>query len=136
MRIGEALAVTWNCLLQWTNPCDCESTCVAPASHECWGVEIRGTVIRIKGKGLVIKPEPKSEAGFRTLKLTTWAAAALRARKPADALPTDPCTRPSAPNAAQLDVCSSIHSTPLGRCPVRNTKGLDFSSLSTRCWMR
>jgi hypothetical protein len=68
--MGEALAVTWNCLHLDT-----------PGEET---VEIRGTVIRIKGKGLSIKPAPKSEAGIRTLAIPSWYAAQLRARKPAD----------------------------------------------------
>lgn len=32
-------------------------------------VHVRGTVIRVKGVGLMIKPEPKSEAGWRELEL-------------------------------------------------------------------
>jgi integrase len=44
-------------------------------------VEIRGTVIRVKGKGLRIKPKPKSRAGYRKLRLPLWAVDMLRCRK-------------------------------------------------------
>ena len=50
LRIGEALAVVWDAI-----------------DLEAGTIEVRGTAIRIKGVGLVIKPEPKSEAGYRTL---------------------------------------------------------------------
>lgn len=69
MRIGEALAVVWE------------------AVHlDAKTAEVRGTVIRIKGIGLVIKPEPKTEAGYRTLVLPDWAVALLRARRQREAL--------------------------------------------------
>jgi integrase len=35
-------------------------------------VEVRGTVVRIKGQGLIIKPAPKSKAGFRVQHLPQW----------------------------------------------------------------
>lgn len=63
MRIGEAAAVVR-----------------AAVNLDAGTVEVRGTVIRVKGKGLVIKPEPKSDAGWRTLTLPTWAVAMLRRR--------------------------------------------------------
>lgn len=43
-------------------------------------VEVRGTVIRITGEGLLIKPEPKTENGYRKLRLPTWAAATFERR--------------------------------------------------------
>ena len=45
-------------------------------------VEVRGTVIRVKGRGLIIKPAPKTRAGFRTLVLPSWAVEMLRLRPP------------------------------------------------------
>lgn len=45
-------------------------------------VEVRGTVIRIRGRGLVIKPKPKSEAGWRSVQLPSWCTAMLRRRRP------------------------------------------------------
>jgi hypothetical protein len=43
-------------------------------------IEIRATVVRIKGRGLVNKPRPKSEAGYRRLALPGWAVEMLRSR--------------------------------------------------------
>ncbi|MEV6350985.1 tyrosine-type recombinase/integrase [Actinoplanes sp. NPDC051851] len=63
MRIGEALAVTWDAV-----------------NVNAATVEVRGTVIRLKGEGLIIKPEPKTEAGYRTLILPDWAIAGLSIR--------------------------------------------------------
>jgi integrase len=74
MRLGEALAVTWDCLHLDT-----------PGAET---VQIRGTVIRVPRHGLIIKA-PKSEAGVRTISVPTWYAQQLRARKSADAQPGD-----------------------------------------------
>lgn len=63
-RIGETSAVTWDAL-----------------DLEAGTVEIRGTVIRIKGVGLVLKSKPKSKAGFRKLQLPGWAVGMLRRRR-------------------------------------------------------
>ncbi|GGS21285.1 phage integrase [Actinokineospora fastidiosa] len=73
LRIGEASAVTWDALdlVKGT-------------------VEVRGTVIRERGKGLRIKPKPKTKSGWRTLELPSWAVAMLKARMPEDAKPDDP----------------------------------------------
>jgi len=63
LRVGEAIAV------------------VADAVDLGAGtVEVRGTVVREKGKGLYIQPEPKTEAGYRTLVLPSWAVTMLRRR--------------------------------------------------------
>ncbi|MDT4991086.1 MAG: hypothetical protein QOH97_978 [Actinoplanes sp.] len=64
MRIGETLAVTWDAV-----------------NLDAKTVEVRGTVIRIKATGLIIKPEPKTEAGYRTLILPDWAVTLLLARR-------------------------------------------------------
>jgi integrase len=64
LRIGEASAITWDAL-----------------DLDAGTVEVRGTVIRVTGKGLVIKPKPKSKSGFRTLELPGWAVAMLRRRR-------------------------------------------------------
>ena len=62
-RIGDALALT------------------ADAFDPTLGtIEIRGTVIRLTGHGLAIKPEPKTLDGFRKLLLPTWAADQFRRR--------------------------------------------------------
>ena len=63
LRVGEALAVTWDAV-----------------DLAAGTVEVRGTVIRVKGRGLVIKPAPKTRAGFRTLVLPSWAVEMLRLR--------------------------------------------------------
>src|SRR5674476_1397485 len=43
-------------------------------------VEVRGTVIRLTGKGLVLMPTTKSTAGMRTLALPSWCVRMLRDR--------------------------------------------------------
>lgn len=63
-RIGETCAITWDAL-----------------DLHAGTVEIRGTVIRVKGQGLWIKPKPKSRAGYRTLRLPMWAVDMLRCRR-------------------------------------------------------
>ncbi|MGH3984094.1 MAG: site-specific integrase [Pseudonocardiaceae bacterium] len=70
-RIGETCAITWNAL-----------------DLDAGTVEIRGTVIRIKGQGLRIKPKPKSRAGYRKLRLPSWAMDMLRCRQQ-EALPNE-----------------------------------------------
>jgi len=72
LRIGETAAITWDAL-----------------ELDKQTVEVRGTVIRITGKGLVLKPKPKSEAGYRTLDLPSWCVQMLRDRIPADSEPGD-----------------------------------------------
>ncbi|WP_214402242.1 hypothetical protein [Pseudonocardia lacus] len=47
-------------------------------------VDVRGTVVRIKGHGLSIKWRPKSKNGFRTPDLPSWAVTMLRTRAAAD----------------------------------------------------
>jgi integrase len=73
LRIGETAAVVWDAI-----------------DLDAATVEVRGTVIRITGQGLVIKPKPKSKSGFRKLELPAWAVAMLRARKPESARSSDP----------------------------------------------
>lgn len=63
-RIGENSAITWDAL-----------------DLDTGTVEIRGTVIRVKGQGLRIKPRPKSKAGYRKLRLPSWAVEMLRCRQ-------------------------------------------------------
>ncbi|MFI5959320.1 tyrosine recombinase XerC [Cryptosporangium sp. NPDC051539] len=65
LRIGEAAAVVWDAV-----------------DLEARTVEVRGTVIRIKGKGLMIKEEPKTDAGYRTLVMPAWAVEILKGRLP------------------------------------------------------
>jgi integrase len=63
LRIGEASAVTW-----------------AALDLDAGTVEVRGTVIRLTGKGLVLMPTTKSTAGMRTLALPSWCVQMLRDR--------------------------------------------------------
>ncbi len=70
LRIGEASAIVWDAL-----------------DLDVGTVEVRGTVIRETGKGLWIKPKPKSKSGWRTLELPTWAIEMLRRRRTAEQAP-------------------------------------------------
>jgi integrase len=63
LRIGETAAITW-----------------ASLDLDDGVVEVRGTVIRIKGKGLMIKPKPKSKEGWRKIELPGWMVTLLRKR--------------------------------------------------------
>jgi len=63
MRIGEACAITWDAV-----------------DLHAGTVEVRGTVIRLKGQGLVLTSTTKSTAGMRILALPTWCVEALRDR--------------------------------------------------------
>ncbi len=63
-KIGETSAITWPSL-----------------DLEAGTVEVRGTVIRISGKGLIIKLKPKSKAGWRIIELPAWAVAMLKGRQ-------------------------------------------------------
>jgi integrase len=63
LRIGEASAVLWDAL-----------------DLDEGTVEVRGTTVRIRGKGLMVKPSTKSLAGWRKLKLPQWAVDMLRLR--------------------------------------------------------
>jgi integrase len=65
LRIGEALAVQW-----------------ADIGLDEGTVEVRGTVLRLRAGGLIIKPSPKSAAGRRILELPSWAVIMLRRRQP------------------------------------------------------
>jgi integrase len=63
LRIGEVAALTWDCV-------DLDAAVV----------EVRGTVLRLSGQGLVIKPSPKSAAGARILELPDACVQLLRRR--------------------------------------------------------
>ncbi|MCE0765818.1 hypothetical protein LWC35_23340 [Pseudonocardia kujensis] len=67
-RIGEASAMTW-----------------AALDLDAATAEVRGTVVRINGERLVIKPRPKSKSGFWKLELPTWAVGMLVRRRAAAA---------------------------------------------------
>src|SRR5674476_1126084 len=64
LRIGEASAVTW-----------------AAVDLDAERVEVRGTVVRLKGQGLVLMPTTKTSAGMRMLALPSWCVQMLRARE-------------------------------------------------------
>lgn len=70
-RIGENSAITWDALNLYAGT-----------------VEIRGTVIRLTGHGLRIKPKPKTKAGHRKLRLPAWAVEMLRRRQD-EAIPNE-----------------------------------------------
>lgn len=70
-RIGENSAITWEAV-----------------DLDAGTVEIRGTVIRVKGEGLRIKWRPKSKAGYRKLRLPSWAVEMLR-RREVEAVPNE-----------------------------------------------
>ena len=63
LRLGEALSLRW-----------------ADVDLESGTLEVKGTVLRVKGEGLIITSSPKSAAGHRVLELPTWAADTLRRR--------------------------------------------------------
>ncbi|MGQ0482498.1 MAG: site-specific integrase [Pseudonocardia sp.] len=63
LRIGEATGITWDTL-----------------DLEAGTVEVRGTVIPVRGQGPHFKPSPKTDAGARTLLLPTWCIEMLRRR--------------------------------------------------------
>lgn len=63
MRIGEVCALKWDAV-------DLQAGTVA----------VRGTVIRLTGKGLVVRNVPKSAAGERILELPSWCVDMLRER--------------------------------------------------------
>ena len=63
LRIGETLAITW-----------------AAVDLVAGTVEVRGTIIRVKGEGVLIKPKPKSKSGWRIIELPTWAVEMLKRR--------------------------------------------------------
>jgi integrase len=63
LRMGEAAAVTWNSV-----------------DLDAGTVEVRGTVVRLKGQGLSITSAPKTKAGFRTLVLPLWCCELVRRR--------------------------------------------------------
>ncbi len=64
LRIGEAIAIT-------------ESALDLKAST----VEVRATVVRARGVGLILQPKPKTHSGWRQLHLPEWLVAVLKARK-------------------------------------------------------
>ncbi|MBC8093944.1 MAG: site-specific integrase [Pseudonocardia sp.] len=70
-RIGEAIAITWDAV-----------------GLTAGTLEVRGTVIRVAGEGMVLEPSPKSAAGVRILVLPSWAVAMPESRRPTVAITT------------------------------------------------
>ncbi len=64
VRIGEACAIKW-----------------ADVDLVHGTVDIHGTVLRLRGEGLVIKPTPKSKAGERVLELPRWTLQMIEQRR-------------------------------------------------------
>jgi len=64
LRIGETLALTWSAV-----------------DLDARTVEVRATVVRITGHGLVLRPRPTTKAGPRTLELPVWVVEILRRRR-------------------------------------------------------
>lgn len=109
-RIGETSAITW------------------PALDLALGtVEIRGTVIRITGRGVTIKLKPKSRGGWRVVELPSWAVAMLKRRQqdmPATiwgAVFTSPAGLLRDPNNTQADLRDV-----LGRTGCRHVSSRTF----------
>jgi integrase len=63
LRIGEVLGLTW-------------AAVDLTAGH----VEVRATVVAVKGRGSVLQPRPKMRAGWRRLHLPPWLVQVLAAR--------------------------------------------------------
>jgi len=93
LRIGETAAITWDCV-----------------DLDAGTLEVRGTVVRITGVGLIIKPKPKSRSGWRTVELPSWALETLRTRHPTrtdnkwDVVFTSPTGRLRDPSNTQADL--------------------------------
>ena len=85
LRISEAAAVVWGDV-------DLQRRTVA----------VRGNVVRVKGKGLVVQSDESSKLTVRTLVLPEWAAELLRQRYDAESCPA---SRPvfSAPKGGLRD---------------------------------
>ncbi|MGH3876049.1 MAG: site-specific integrase [Actinophytocola sp.] len=62
-RIGELLALDWSKL-----------------EFEAGTMSIEGTVIRVKGVGLIVQPHTKSEAGMRTIRPASWVMEIVKGR--------------------------------------------------------
>ena len=105
-------------------------------------MEVRGTVIRIRGIGLVIKPKPKSEAGWRSIELPSWctAMACRRQDRPANRWeavftpPTGQLRDPSNTQADLRDLFARIGYPGITSHTFRKTVGslMDDAGLSAR----
>ncbi|GAA3607302.1 hypothetical protein GCM10022223_24110 [Kineosporia mesophila] len=67
LRVGEAVTIT-------------ESALDLKAAT----VEVRSTVVRVRGVGLVLQPKPKTHSGWRQLHLPAWLVAVLKAHEPVE----------------------------------------------------
>jgi integrase len=119
LRIGETAAITWPAV-------DLDSG----------SVEVRGTVIRVRGQGLVIKPKPKSEAGWRSIQLPSWCMAMLRRRRTLpgnrwEAVFTSPAGVLRDPSNTQADLRSVF--ARLGYAGVTSHRS---AAPSARLWIR
>ncbi|KPM50882.1 integrase [Frankia sp. R43] len=125
VRIGEAAGLTWG----------------AVNLDEGW-IEIRSTVVRIAGQGLINKPKPKTKSGYRRLVLPSWMLTTLRRRhsdQSADApvfpAPLGGLRDPSNTQADLRDAfrkagMESVTSHVVGRKSVATA--MDFSGLTAR----
>ena len=91
-RIGETAAITWSAL-----------------DLDAGTVEVRGTMVRVRGEGVSIKLKPKSRAGWRVIELPSWAVQMLRHRHDLPANPwgavfTSPMGLLRDPNNTQADL--------------------------------
>jgi integrase len=65
-RIGEVLALRWQDVTLDTEPAT---------------VTVAGTLVQPKGQGLIRKPTPKTDAGWRTIPIPTWAIDTLQRQR-------------------------------------------------------
>ena len=63
LRVGEVCALTWDCV-----------------DFEAGTIRTNGIVVRVPGKGLIIKTDASSKVTWRTLRLPSWAVEMLRLR--------------------------------------------------------
>ncbi|WP_018500926.1 site-specific integrase [Parafrankia discariae] len=94
-RIGEICGLAWDAV-----------------NLDTGTIEIRSTVVRVPGQGLINKPRPKSKAGFRLLLLPGWAVAMLRARQtrqdPSDVVFPAPKGGLRDPSNTQADIRDAV----------------------------
>jgi integrase len=118
LRIGEMLAVTWDAL-----------------DLAAGTVEIRGTVVRQKGVGLIIQPKPKTKKGWRKLHLPGWLVAS-------SGLGNRWRTSGTSPSRRSGGSCATSR-TPTRTSATRSTRSATTGSPATRsgrpprrCWTR
>jgi integrase len=76
--VGTGLRIGETCAVRWTD-----------VDLSAGTVSVTGTVLRLRGKGLIRKPSPKSESGDRALELPSWCVSVLARRMPTGADPLD-----------------------------------------------